>query len=482
MRNTIEELIDKNPRHYSVLIKKDKDLYQWVLDNTLIQSENFIELLYSALHQETNICSNGNVRKISRLSQGWSGCGPAKICQCTRNNIADSVSITKNSISIEKKKESNKLRKDTLVSKYGYEYNSQRPEIKKILSKPKITEAVFSLLNNKTWLIEEYIVKERSLVDIADELGVYYGTVGEYCRKFNFKIRQRTNYSREEQRVCEFLDELGISYIRNDWDILGNKELDIYIPKFNLGIEINGLYWHSFNPNCTHTPKIEIRDRHISKTNLANINGVKLIQITDFEINNKTEIIKSIIRTNLGLSKRYYARKTTIAPVTKDVEKKFLIENHLQGYISSEIALGLYIDNSLLSIMTFGKSRFSKIADTELLRVATKKDCIIVGGFEKLFKYFLVTFSGKSIVSYCDRSKFSGDLYRKIGFTSESKIQPGYFWTQGNYPISRQRCQKRNLSKWLINYDKDKSESDNLFSQGYRRYWDCGQQTWIFRQ
>lgn len=480
MRNKIEEIIKNSPKHYPIIIKKDKEMNNWIINNSLIQSGKYIELIYSALKQESNICHNGNRRKILRLSEGWVGCGPANICLCTKQNIAVGVAKTKNEYTESRNIEINTKRENTLLKEYGFKYNSQRPEVKKILSKPKISESAFILLSDKKWLEAEYVTKQRTLVDISEEVGVYYGTVGEYCRSFGFTIRQRTNYSKEENRICDFLDTIGINYIRNDWQILDTKELDIYIPDYNLGIEINGLYWHSFNPYCKHTSMFENKNQHIEKLELSKEKGVNLIQITDFEVNNKKEIIESILRTKFGLSTKIYSRKCEIKYVSKEEEKKFLLLNHLQGFTGSNLALGLYFNNELIMVMTFGKSRFSKIADIELIRIASKLNHIIVGGAQRLFSAAKEYYKNMKIVSYCDKSKFDGSLYEKLGFISNNKVVPGYFWTDGNCIITRQKCQHKNLVNWLKTYDSTKSESENLFLAGYRRYWDCGQQSWIF--
>lgn len=81
MKDRILELIKTQPKHYAVLIKKNKELLDWVYNNSLIQTDKFIEMVYSALNNETNICKYGNKKTISRLSQGWVGCGPANICK-----------------------------------------------------------------------------------------------------------------------------------------------------------------------------------------------------------------------------------------------------------------------------------------------------------------------------------------------------------------------------------------------------------------
>ena len=64
--------------------------------------------------------------------------------------------------------------------------------------------------------------------------------------------------------------------IRHDRKILDGREIDIYIPSKKVGIEYNGLKWHSeeFNKDFSY---------HLSKTEKAYKNGVKLIQIFEDE-------------------------------------------------------------------------------------------------------------------------------------------------------------------------------------------------------
>ena len=48
---------------------------------------------------------------------------------------------------------------------------------------------------------------------------------------------------------------------------------------------------------------------------------------------------------------------------------------------------------------------------------------------------------------------------------------------QGAVTVSRYRSQKHQLGKWLSNFDSALSESENMFADGWRRYWDCG--NWV---
>ena len=51
--------------------------------------------------------------------------------------------------------------------------------------------------------------------------------------------------SNEETIIKTILKKYDIMFEENDRTTLNGKELDIYIPDKKIGIEINGLYYHS---------------------------------------------------------------------------------------------------------------------------------------------------------------------------------------------------------------------------------------------
>ena len=479
MKQQIIDLISTKPKHYTVLIKRNPELLKWVIDNSLITSDHFPEMVYSALHNETNVCKYGNIKHISRLSEGWVNCGSAAKCKCTNEDISINVAKTKAKYTEAETLAINKKREDTMVKIFGVPFNSHRLEVKERLSKSKLPIAIETILNNKSWMEQEYIVNQRSLSDIACSLNIYYSTVGLYCIKHGFEIRQRSNYSMQEVEISKFLTSIHIPHVVGDRSVLGNQEIDILIPEHKVGIELNGLYWHSYNPSCKHTPVIENRNRHLDKTSKSKAKGIDLVQITDYEWINKTDIVKSLIRNKLGLSEKVFARKLTIKSVPKSEEKSFLIANHMQGYVSSTLCIGLYDGDKLMMLMSFGPARFRKTKSTELLRLCTLAGHSVTGGAHKLFKHANID---TELVSYCDMSKFNGNLYKSLGFIQTDRSSPSYFWTDGTLVISRFKAQKAQLAKWLPTYNSSLSESENMFSAGYRRYWDCGQTTWVYNK
>lgn len=463
-----------NPKKISQVVKRDKLLFEWVLSG---HGSTISEKIYNLTATALVSCSYGKQKKFKSLTEGYVGCGPASTCQCTKDSISKNVSLTKQKISQFDAIQTNSRRSATMLAKYGVEFNSQRLEIKKILQNPKIPIEAYLKLTNYDWLHTEYIVNQRTLVDIADELGIYYSTVAEYCKKFGFVIRQVTNYSVQEREIEHLLTTFDIKCITNDWQTLHTQEIDILIPSYSIGIEVDGLYWHSFHPS---NRKQEDKNRHLSKSKLASLAGIDVIHITDYEWNQKTQVITNILKSKLKLNSTVFARKCSISTVTKQVEKQFLKENHLQGFVPSAHAYGLFSNNVLLMLISLGKSRYEKSVTFEILRVCSAPGITVVGGLSKLISHVKKSHPNSSFITYCDLSKSNGNSYTKAGLTFVKDTNPGYFWTDGTSVISRYKCQKKQLAKWLPSFNPLLSESENLFNAKYRRFWDCGNRVFTF--
>lgn len=67
--------------------------------------------------------------------------------------------------------------------------------------------------------------------------------------------------------------------------------------------------------------------------------------------------------------------------------------------------------------MTFGKPYLNKSNEYEweLYRFCNKLNTSVVGGFDKLFKYFIRNYNPKNILTYSDFAKGDGHTYEKWG-------------------------------------------------------------------
>ncbi|MDR0676612.1 MAG: DUF723 domain-containing protein [Elusimicrobiota bacterium] len=277
------------------------------------------------------------------------------------------------------------------------------------------------------------------------------------------------NNSKAEEEVYNFISSLySGEIIRRSKSIINNFELDIYIPEKKLAIEYNGLYWHSENNG-------KDKRYHLNKLLECEKQKIKLIHIFEDEWENRKEIVSNIIKYNFGLiQNKVYARKCKIVEVIPEIARDFFNSNHLQGSAPSSIRVGLYYNNELIHCISFGKSRFNKHYTWEIIRDATKVGFQVIGGFSKCLNYFKNHHSG-SIITFADRRYFTGDVYKKCGFTFLNFSEPNYFYFKDdNIRYSRVKFQKHKLKDILKKYNENLTEVENMYANDWNRIFDCG--------
>lgn len=471
MKEKLLDIIRQHPKHYRVIMSKDQDILDWISSNSLVDGDKtFAERLYSAIYNTNLVCINGNFTRVTRFNSGPVFCGHQSKCKCSAVSTSNNVSRTKGTCSAEKTAQSNGTRARTNLSKYGYAYNSQRPEVRDKLTKSKLNEAVYELLSSYTWLNHQYNELGKSASEIADEIGCYYGTVVAYCRMHGFEIKQVYNSSLVEKQIYEFLQEVGVETKRSVTGMIGGrKEIDLVIDTHRLGIEVNGLYWHSVTSSDRDS-----RNKHLSKTEEMNSIGYHLLHVTDYEWITKQSIIKSIIRSKINKTNRIYARNCVVRDVRNSEASKFTNETHLAGHCNAKNYYGLYYNGELVQLVSLKTPRFSREYDLEIIRMSTKLDTTVVGGLSKLLTYMRRDHAGKRIISYCDRSKYSGMGYEAAGFRFIRFTEPGFYWTNGTTYIPRSQATRAAMVRWLPSYDEKLSQDENMYAARYRKYWDCG--------
>lgn len=275
-------------------------------------------------------------------------------------------------------------------------------------------------------------------------------------------LSKELNRSTKEMELREWIKSFyDGDVVFDNRKIISPKELDIYFPKEKIAIEFNGIYWHSeLNVN---------KNYHLNKTIECEKKNIKLIHIFEDEWLNKQEIIKSIIKCALNkFNKKIYARKCELKIVSTDESKIFLNENHIQGYINGD-NYGLYYNDKLVQMITLGKNRFKK-NEIELLRMCTKLNTQVIGGFSKLMK----NQPYNEVHSYIDRRLFNGKGYFSCNWKFERYSQPSYTYFIKGKRENRMNWQKHHLKDKLKIYDKSLTEHQNMNNNGFYRIYDCG--------
>lgn len=364
-----------------------------------------------------------------------------------------------------------KVRK-TNFEKYGVNYVMQSPNFQEKskrtnLEKYGVEKYVykdiknFNLYNNKEFFIKNFILDSKLLVKKASEFfNVGVSTI--YRKAHDYGLKQFIPNVTSENEIDLFNFIKNDSKIQNNRSIINPLELDIVIPDINLAIEHDGIYWHS--------TIFKDKNYHLNKTLLCKEKGYQLFHI--FETDN-IEIWKSIINNKLGLNETIYARKCIVKEISNKDAFKFCDENHLQGGINSKINLGLFYNNQLVQVLTFGKPRFNKKYQFELLRLCSKKYINVVGGASKLYMYFVRNYDPINVISYANLRFSNGLIYEKLGFKMIQFSEPNYFYYKNNRLESRIKYQKHKL-KNFESYSDELTESQIMEKEGYLKIYDCG--------
>lgn len=373
----------------------------------------------------------------------------------------------------------------TNIEKYGTDNPIKNIEIQKKSEKTRINNIIekYNKLNILSIKNDIYTIKcdnnKNHNFEIHSGLlyhryNVYKTIVCTKCNKINSK-----NISGLQTQLFNFIkDNYNDDIIINDRKIIYPYEIDIYLPKLKLGFEFNGLYWHS--------ELIKGKKYHYNKTKKSIKNNINLFHIYEDDWNYKQNIIKSMILNKIGKNKnKIYARNCIIKEVDKNECKYFLINNHLQGHINSSIKLGLYYNNELVSLMTFGKLRKSlglkhKDGVYELHRFCNKLNTSVIGGASKLFKYFINNFEYNEITTYANKSYSNGNMYYKLGFNFLNNTLPNYYYVIDGIKNHRFNFRKDILVK--RGYDKNKTEIQIMSELGYYRIYDSGNLNFFYKK
>jgi len=301
--------------------------------------------------------------------------------------------------------------------------------------------------------------------------------VNKFCEHYNMSynfaytiirrldINVKSSKTNTENDVYEFINEGE----QGNRKFISPLELDILVPD-KFAVEYNGLLWHSYNPYEFPTDgKLEDKNKHLIKTELCEEKGIQLFHIfeNEWRVLSKREIWKSILNEKLNKSKIIDSKETEIRIVQDDKKDLFLEENHLQGTCLSDINLGLYHKDELVSMMVFDKN--------ELLRFASKLNIKVRGGYKKLLNFYEKNYKPKSLTSYANRRFSDDELYKELGFIYKDYTEPNSFWyNKFNSVLTKEQALEN-----LTDYNGEYSDDENLFINSYRRIYDSGNKIYI---
>lgn len=264
-------------------------------------------------------CSQDKVKKTSMLRYGEEYyMKTEKYLMDIRKSNMDKYGSNYFLTSTEGKEKTKKSLEDKLGVDNAFKSDIIKDKIKKTnikkwgvdnISKSQIIKDKISYKNSEKWSLryKKFYKDNHNIEILGYEFGVYK-IVCDECdnvyeiNKFllsnriklntkicticnNFEVNKKSG---QELKILEFIKSIYNGEIKTNVKTLINPfEIDIYIPELKIGIEFNGLYWHS--------DKFKDKNYHYEKHMRCKNIGIDLLQIWEDDWIYKTDIVKSII-------------------------------------------------------------------------------------------------------------------------------------------------------------------------------------------
>lgn len=352
--------------------------------------------------------------------------------------------------------------KETMIEHYGVDNPMKSKELKEKAQKTNI-ERYGAPCNFNS----ESTIRAQLIQKCLKDYGVPY-----YCMIDKCKENLKTLISKVNKDFKSKLDMLGIDSIFEKQ--VGWYSYDLFIESQNLLIDINPSFTHSATSGVSNF-KPKSKEYHYMRFKNAAVNGYKLLQIWDWDNTEK-------ILENLKERQQIGARQCKVQAISKKDANDFCNMYHYQNATKTLThAYGLFNENDLVEVMTFGKPRYNKQYQYELLRLCTKPKLKILGGASKLLKAFEKEYNPESMISYCDLSKFDGKVYETLGFTESSYSISKHWYNCDKHKHFTDNLLRQFGADKLIgtNFGKGTSNEQIMLDNHFIEVYDAGQKTYI---
>lgn len=286
----------------------------------------------------------------------------------------------------------------------------------------------------------------------------------------------------------------------------GSPSVDILVPGHHLGIEFNGLYWHS---DATGTSSTYHRD----KSRLAAEHGLRLVHVWEDEWALSPAIVLRSLAHRLSaldhlhsafmtagipdqfdprFVERLGARTLTPAATNRAQADNFFRRHHIQGSVTLSRSYALLDDDGEIRALLGLRSpkansrAHRREGQWEIQRYATLG--LVPGGFTRLLEYARTQMLSEGVdltswISLSDNGVSEGGMYTAAGFTHDGEIRPSYWYTGGI--AAGRRAPKEGFQKKRFRedpallWDEDWTEREAAAANRLHRVYDAGKTRWV---
>jgi len=412
-------------------------------------------------------CGSTSSQKISNLRERFKKKGVAWYCvPCQKKNAAAFAKIREARLTPEER---------SAKSRKGIETFKQKTGLNNPMDLPGVREAQLAATTTKEFR-ERCTERNLELYENPE----YRANTGRKSAEYwaaNPEARHvRMKMMQDLAKVPEFTSkgELSLlSFVQSYYPeaakgYVDGKELDIFIPSIKLAIEYNGAYWHQ--------EKYSPKNKHLEKTLAAEAEGIRVIQVFDFEWKHRNHQVQDLLKSAMGVNTKIYARKCVIKEVETNEAEGFLRVNHIQGAVrprSMPVRIGLFFEDKLVALATFGKHHRGT-GQWVLNRFCCEHGVTVVGGLSRICKSALKKI-GEDIISWADRRLSQGRGYVAAGWIEDEVLGPDYFYFDGKEPIAKQARMKSKVGT-----PDGITESQHAELDGLMKVYDCGKIRFVY--
>lgn len=272
--------------------------------------------------------------------------------------------------------------------------------------------------------------------------------------------------SKAEDTVREYIEALGYEVQSSNRKILKGKEIDIFIPSLNLGVEFNGVYWHSEGGGKKDT------QYHYNKWEKCTSLGVELIQIWEDDwIGNPELVLKTLTRRIAALASSTATANLTAKSVSREEAETFLLANDLNGFIEGDHYYGSADDsNELHSVLVLSETSPTTMNIQQYVSNVNSS-----GDLKELLQYAVESHGTSAFTVTVDNCTAEGRIFADNGF-EKTGVSAGVHWylVRGKRIANSAYTPERFKNDPALMWEEGLAEKELADLNGLNRIWDAG--------
>jgi len=266
-------------------------------------------------------------------------------------------------------------------------------------------------------------------------------------------------YESSGERIIRiWLEAHDIKYIKSDTNKIKPYHIDFFMPEYNIGIEFNGIYWHSerVRPDPNY---------HFRKFLLAKEKKIRLIQIWEQDLEFNQSLVFDKLSHLLEFSNnRSNLFNSLIKRIDVDQAMMFLNSYDLDGFQDCENYYGYFSNDELISVLSISKNRVNDISNHIIDNFATSDMASASNQLSKFLSFIQKDLGNISLLSYVNLNWNYSKEYDNNGFSFMGYSKPNYKYFRSLYDIK--------TKEYFI-------EEDVAKSSGYVRIYNSGNGLWF---